>query len=131
MARSGTFQSPIHFVWETGRVKARSKPSTGFPLPGDVAVYELLVKFGDTEIRSELKSLQTAKQEYFRAKEEGKSSALLTRESPNVFTLSITGISAGEDVTVTTRYYHVGTPEIPGFFLQDPTDYRTTVCTAR
>ena len=91
-----------------------------FPLPGDAAVYGFSVRFGEVEIHSDLKPRLKAEEEYDNAKKEGKSAALLTRESPDVFTLSITGISPDEDVIVTTRYYQAGRSEGPGFSFRIP-----------
>src|SRR5688572_20320074 len=53
-----------------------------FPLPGDAAVTGVTVRFGEVEIRAELKEREQAEAEYERARSEGRSAALTTRESP-------------------------------------------------
>ena len=69
-----------------------------FPLPGDAAVTSVEVSFGNITIQSLLKSRNVAETEYENAKKENKAAALLTRESPDVFTLRIAGIAPDEDV---------------------------------
>ena len=75
-----------------------------FPLPGDAAVTGVNVHFGDVEIATHLKEREEAEAEYAAAKEAGHQAALLSRESPDVFTLQVTGIRPDEDVTVETAY---------------------------
>jgi Ca-activated chloride channel family protein len=75
-----------------------------FPLPGDAAVTGVRVDFGDVEIRTTLKQRSTAEGDYRTAKQQGRQAALLTRESPDVFTLAVAGIVAGREVRVATEY---------------------------
>lgn len=94
-----------------------------FSLPGDAAVTGVTVSFGQTMITATLKARVTAEKEYDDAKKEGKSAALLTRESINVFTLQIAGIAPDEDVVIKTHYVQIGDPEGIGF------SYRITLTT--
>lgn len=91
-----------------------------FPLPGDAAVTGVTVTFGETVITATLKARDTAEKEYEEAKKEGKSSALLTRESPDVFTLRVAGIAPDEDVIIRTTYVQTGEPTGPGFSFRIP-----------
>ena len=91
-----------------------------FPLPGDAAVTSCTVRFGDVSIVTELKERQKAEKEYEEAKQEGKQAVLLTRESPNVFTLAVQGIRPDEDVTVQTSYVQMAEPEKAGWSLRIP-----------
>src|SRR5579872_5011230 len=75
-----------------------------FPLPGDAAVMGVTVRFGDVAIEAALKERQQAEAEYEQAKQEGRQGALATRESPDVFTLQVTGLQPDQDVTVETHY---------------------------
>src|SRR5262245_19130014 len=75
-----------------------------FPLPGDAAVTGVRVRFGDVEIHTTLKEREAAEKEYAEAKRTGRQAALVTRESPDVFTLAVAGIRAGEAVVVRTEY---------------------------
>jgi Ca-activated chloride channel homolog len=91
-----------------------------FPLPGDAAVTGVRVRFGEVEIRAELKERAQAESDYKQAKEEGRQAALLTRESPDVFTLQVAGLQPDQDVLVETSYVQVCQPEGSGFSLRVP-----------
>src|SRR5438552_2322955 len=51
-----------------------------FPLPGDAAVTGVCVRFGDVEIRAELKARERAEADYEAAKQSGRQAALAARE---------------------------------------------------
>jgi len=91
-----------------------------FPLPGDAAVTGVRVSFGDVEIKAELKERQEAEEEYEKAKEEGRQAALATRESPDVFTLQVSGIRPDEDVEVETSYVQLAQARGEGWSLRVP-----------
>jgi Ca-activated chloride channel family protein len=91
-----------------------------FPLPGDAAVTGVRVRFGVVEIRAELKEREKAEGEYQEAKKQGRQAALLTRESPDVFTLQVAGIAPDQDVTVETSYVQLARAEGPGWNLRIP-----------
>jgi len=116
----GDFSVTHSFRFETSTCPHTIEAFYRFPLPGDAAVHGFSVRFGEVEIHSDLKPRVLAEEDYDRAKKEGKSAALLTRESPDVFTLSITGIPPDEDVVVTTKYYQAGRSEGPGFTFRVP-----------
>jgi Ca-activated chloride channel family protein len=82
-----------------------------FPLPGDAAVTSVRVRFGDVEIRAELKERSQAETTYKEAKKQGRQAALLTRESPDVFTLQVAGIQPGQDITIETAYVQLARAE--------------------
>jgi len=91
-----------------------------FPLPGDAAVTGVRVQFGDVEILAELKEREEAKEEYEKAKKEGRQAALATRESADVFTLHVAGIQPDQDVTVETSYVQLAHAEEEGWSLRVP-----------
>ena len=91
-----------------------------FPLPGDAAVTGVRVRFGDVEIHTTLKEGEAAEAEYKEAKRTGRQAALVTRESPDVFTLALAGIRAGQDVVVRTDYVQLARPEGAGWSLRVP-----------
>ena len=91
-----------------------------FPLPGDAAVTSVDVSFGEVTIHSLLKSRKEAETDYENAKKENKAAALVTRESPDVFTLRIAGIAPDEDVIIKTRYVQMGQPKGTGFSFRIP-----------
>jgi Ca-activated chloride channel family protein len=75
-----------------------------FPLPGDAAVTAVRVRFGDVEIRTELKERSEAEAAYGEALRQGRQAALVSRESPDVFTLRVAGIQPDQEVLVETSY---------------------------
>ncbi|MBP3961061.1 VWA domain-containing protein [Gemmata sp. G18] len=91
-----------------------------FPLPGDAAVTGVRVRFGDVEIRTTLKAREAAETDYKEAKRAGRQAALVTRESPDVFTLAVAGIRAGQDIVVQTDYVQVAKVEGAGWALRVP-----------
>ena len=91
-----------------------------FPLPGDAAVTEILVTFGEVEIRTALLPRKQAEDEYKEVRDTHRQAVLLTRESPDVFTLSVSGIKAGEEVRIRTRFVIAGTPNQTGFSYRIP-----------
>ncbi|MCI0705053.1 MAG: hypothetical protein L0241_28670 [Planctomycetia bacterium] len=91
-----------------------------FPLPGDAAVTGVRIRFGNVEIHTTLKERAEAEEEYKVAKRTGRQAALVTRESPDVFTLAIAGIRGGQDVVIQTEYVQLAKPEGPGWTLRIP-----------
>lgn len=91
-----------------------------FPLPGDAAVTGVRVRFGGTEIQTTLKERGAAERDYTAAKQAGRQAALVTRESPDVFTLAVAGVRAGQDVVVQTDYVQVAKAEGAGWSLRVP-----------
>ena len=75
-----------------------------FPLPEDAAVDTLRMTVGQRVIEGEIKERKQAGQIYEKAKSEGKQASLLSQERPNLFTVSIATIGAGEEVTVSIEY---------------------------
>lgn len=91
-----------------------------FPLPGDAAVTGVRVRLGAVEIHTTLKERERAEDEYASAKKSGRQAALVTRESPDVFTLAVAGVRAGEPVVVHTDYVQVAKPDGAGWSLRVP-----------
>ena len=75
-----------------------------FPLPEDAAVDTLRMTVGQRVIEGEIKERKQAEQIYDQAKSEGKKASLLSQERPNIFTIAISTIAAGEEVTVSIEY---------------------------
>jgi len=124
---TGSVTGPLGFLTVTHRYSFTKKDHPDpvealyrFPLPGDAAVTSCSVRFGDVTIVTELKERQKAEKEYEEAKQQGKQAVLLTRESPNVFTLAVQGIRPDEEVTVETTYVQMGEPEKAGWSLRIP-----------
>ena len=79
-----------------------------FPLPGDAAVTGVSVRFGDVEIRAELKERAQAEADYEEAKRHGRQAALATRKSPDVFTLRVAGLQPDQENPRRDRVRTVG-----------------------
>jgi len=75
-----------------------------FPLPHDAAVYDMEIHVGNRVIRSQVREREEAKRVYEAAKSEGKRTALLEEERPNIFTASVANIMPGDHIEVRLRY---------------------------
>ena len=75
-----------------------------FPLPGDAAVTGVVVRFGETEVATVLKARPEARADYDAARAAGHQAALLEREAPDVYSLTVAGLQGTEAVEVETRY---------------------------
>ncbi|HXF62276.1 MAG TPA: VIT and VWA domain-containing protein, partial [Caldilineaceae bacterium] len=91
-----------------------------FPLPGDAAVRGVTVRFGEVEIRAELKPRAEAEAAYAEAKKAGQQAALATRAGPNIFTLQVAGLRPDEPVTVETHFVQLAQAAGNGWSLRVP-----------
>jgi len=106
---SGTFHGPVGSLTLTQTFRfpraALDRPIEAiyrFPLPGDAAVTGVVATFGDERIQTRLTGRSEAEKVYDEAFRRGNQSVLVTRESPDVFTLHLTGIPPDTDVVVQT-----------------------------
>jgi len=77
-----------------------------FPLPEDAAVDRYWFEAGEQIVRGVVKRRQEARQEYQRARDEGRKAALLEQERPDIFTQSVANIPPKGTVTVHIEYVH-------------------------
>ncbi|MEH2024204.1 VIT domain-containing protein [Nostoc sp.] len=75
-----------------------------FPLPDEAAVDDMEIKIGDRIIKGNIKKREEAQQIYEKAKQEGRTAALLEQQRDNIFTQSLANIKPGEQIDVTIRY---------------------------
>ncbi len=75
-----------------------------FPLPDHAAVDRLRIHVGERIIEGVIKERKQARALYVQAKREGKRSALVEQERPNMFTTSVANIAPGETVVVEIAY---------------------------
>jgi Ca-activated chloride channel family protein len=75
-----------------------------FPLPHRAAIHAMTMHVGDRVIRARIKRRKTARAIYKRAKNKGKTAALLEQERPNIFTQSVANIMPGDAIRVELRY---------------------------
>lgn len=75
-----------------------------FPLPNDAAVDDMSIVIGSRVIRGRILERQKAKETYEKAKQEGKTAALLEQQRPNVFTQFVANITPNAEIKVTISY---------------------------
>lgn len=75
-----------------------------FPLPANAAVNEYSFRMGSREVRGVVKTREAARATYQQAKSQGKTTALLEQERPNLFTQSVANIPAGQSIEVHIQY---------------------------
>src|SRR6266540_1679018 len=63
-------------------------------------VYAMRMWIGDQVIYAKIKEREQAKQEFDKAKQEGKSASLLEQNRPNVFSMSLANVMPGDQVEV-------------------------------
>jgi len=103
-----------------------------FPASTRAAVYSMRMQLGDEIIVAKIKEREQAKQEFEKAKEEGKSASLLEQQRPNVFAMSLANIMPQEQVEIELRYtelliptenvYELVFPTVVGPRYQSPQD---------
>ena len=69
-----------------------------FPASTRAAVYAMRMRIGDQVVVAKIKEREQAKQEFDRAKQEGKSASLLEQDRPNVFSMSLANVMPGDQI---------------------------------
>jgi len=75
-----------------------------FPASTRAAVYAMRMQIGNEIIIAKIKEREKAKEDFEKAKEEGKSASLLEQERPNVFSMSLANLMPQEQVEITLNY---------------------------
>jgi len=78
-----------------------------FPLPENAAVDRLRMRIGERLVEGEIREKEKARASYAQAKAEGRRTALLKQERPNIFTSSVANIAPGEEVQIEIEYQQV------------------------
>jgi Ca-activated chloride channel family protein len=81
-----------------------------FPASTRAAVYAMRMRIGDQVIVAKIKEREQAKQEFDKAKQEGKSASLLEQHRPNVFSMSLANIMPGDQIEIELRYTELMVP---------------------
>ncbi|HLG16070.1 MAG TPA: VIT and VWA domain-containing protein [Blastocatellia bacterium] len=81
-----------------------------FPASTRAAVYAMRMRIGDQVIVAKIKEREKAKQEFDKAKEEGKSASLLEQNRPNVFSMSLANIMPGDQIEIELPYTELLAP---------------------
>jgi Ca-activated chloride channel homolog len=81
-----------------------------FPASTRAAVYSMRMRIGDQMIVAKIKEREQAKQEFDKAKQEGKSASLLEQNRPNVFSMSLANLMPDDQVEIELRYTELLAP---------------------
>jgi Ca-activated chloride channel homolog len=81
-----------------------------FPASTRAAVYSMRMKIGDQVIYAKIKEREAAKQEFEKARQEGKSASLLEENRPNVFSMKLANIMPQDLVEIELRYTEMLVP---------------------
>lgn len=81
-----------------------------FPASTRAAVYAMRMQIGDQVIVAKIKEREKAKQEFDKAKAEGKSASLLEQNRPNVFSMSLANVMPGDQIEIELRYTELLVP---------------------
>lgn len=81
-----------------------------FPGSTRAAVHAMQVRLGDRVLHAKIDEKQRARIRHETAKQQGRTSALLEQERPNVFQMSVANILPGDDVQVELRYTELIAP---------------------
>ncbi|MBB3607276.1 marine proteobacterial sortase target protein [Rhizobium sp. BK602] len=92
-----------------------------FPLPESAAVDTLRIQIGDRFIEGQIKPREEARQIYEDAKAQGKKTALLEQQRPNIFTNQVANIGPGETIVVQIEYQQAVHQSSGEFSLRFPT----------
>jgi Ca-activated chloride channel family protein len=75
-----------------------------FPLPHTAAVIDYELRIGQRVIRAEMQELESARQTYAEARDQGKRAGLLEQRRPNLFSIALANVQPGETIVATVRY---------------------------
>lgn len=78
-----------------------------FPLPHGAAVWRMRFEVNGRIVENVVKELEAARQDFARARQEGRRATLLEQQKPNLFTMSLTHIQPGETIKVTMSYFEL------------------------
>jgi len=92
-----------------------------FPASTRAAVYAMRMQIGNEIIVAKIKEREKAKEDFEKAKEEGKSASLLEQERPNVFSMSLANLMPQEQVEITLSYTELLVPTDNVYELVFPT----------
>jgi len=82
-----------------------------FPASTNAAVYAMEMRIGDRRIIAKIREKQKAREDYEKAKSEGKRTSLLEQQRPNVFQMNVANIMPGDEIEVIMKYTEMLIPE--------------------
>ena len=92
-----------------------------FPLSTKAAVYGMQMTIGTRTITATIEEKQKAREDYEKAKSEGKRASLLEQSRPNVFTMNVTNIAVDDTIIVELKYTELLVPEKGKYSFVYPT----------
>lgn len=82
-----------------------------FPMSTKAAVYDMQMTIGNRTIKAKIEEKEKARRDYEKAKAAGKRTSLLEQNRPNVFTMNVANIAAGDEIVVELKYTELLIPE--------------------
>ena len=82
-----------------------------FPMSTKAAVYGMKMTIGTRIISAKIEEKKKAREDYEKAKQEGKRASLLEQSRPNVFTMNVSNIMVGDTIIVELNYTELLVPE--------------------
>ena len=92
-----------------------------FPLPAKASVYGLTMMAGERLIRGEIREKEVARQQYAKARSEGRKVARVDQQRPNLFTTHLANIPPGESIAIDLSYQQPVRYQSGEFELRLPT----------
>ena len=92
-----------------------------FPGSTRAAVHAMNVRLGERLLTARIREKQAARIEFEAARREGRTSALLEQQRPNVFEMNVANILPGDDVQVELRYSELLVPTDARYAFVFPT----------
>ena len=110
-------------VTQTYRNEGRRPIEAKYVFPGSTraAVHAMTVRIGERVVTAQIREKQRARLEFDAAKREGKTTALLEQERPNVFSMNVANILPGDDVRVELKYTELIAPDLGQYRFVFPT----------
>lgn len=81
-----------------------------FPASVRAAVYSMRMKIGNDVIYAKIKEREQARQDFEKAKQEGKSASLLEEHRPNVFSMNLANIMPQDEIEIELKYTELLVP---------------------
>jgi Ca-activated chloride channel homolog len=81
-----------------------------FPASTRAAVYAMKMTIGERTIIAKIEEKKKAREDYEKAKAEGKSASLLEQQRPNVFQMNVANIMPGDEIKVEMQYTELLVP---------------------
>jgi len=91
-----------------------------FPLADNATVDAMRLKIGVRTIEGQIKEREEAARVYEEAKNEGRNASLLEQQRPNLFTVSVASIAAGEIADIQIEYQQIVTYDDGKFSVRVP-----------